>query len=102
MSLMGTHGDPGTWGIAEMEIRVLDCHGSQFPGCGLAGLLIRGRTLLNAGSAAAALTPEERSGVDRVLINHAHLDHIPELPCLADHLCCIRKRDPLMVIGTPG
>jgi cAMP phosphodiesterase len=85
--------------MAEMEIRVLGCHGSQLPGCGFTGFLINGTTLLDAGAVTSVLTLEEQSRIDHVLISHAHLDHIQELPSLADNLCYGCKKDPLTVIS---
>ncbi len=84
-----------------MEIRVLDCHGSQFPGCGFTGFLIDGRTLLDAGAATSVMTLEEQSQMDHVLISHAPLDHIREPVSRADNLCCIRRNHPLTVTSTP-
>ena len=75
-----------------MEIRVLGCHGSQLPGCGLTGFLIDGTTLLDAGAVTSALTLEEQVRVDHILITHAHLDHIRELSSLADNLCYYKER----------
>lgn len=82
-----------------MEIRVLGCHGSQLPGCGFTGFLIDGVTLLDAGATTSVLTLEEQARIDHVLISHAHLDHIRELPSLADNLCYTRKGNPLRVIS---
>jgi len=79
----------------------LGCHGSQLPGRGFTGFLIDGTTLLDAGAVTSVLTLEEQSRIDHVLISHAHLDHIQELPSLADNLCYIRKNDPLTVISMP-
>ena len=87
--------------MAEMEIRTLDCHGSQFPGCGFTGFLIDGRTLLDAWAATSVMTLEEQSQMDHVLISHAHLDHIREPASLADNLCYILRNHPLTVISTP-
>jgi len=84
-----------------MEIRVLGCHGSQLPGCGLTGFLIDGTTLLDAGAVTSALTLEEQVRVDHILITHAHLDHIRELSSLADNLCYYKRDYPLTVVGTP-
>lgn len=84
-----------------MEIRVLDCHGSQFPGCGFTGFLIDGRILLDAGAATSVMTLEDQSQMDHVLISHAQLDHIREPASLADNLCYIRRNHPLTVISTP-
>jgi ribonuclease BN (tRNA processing enzyme) len=87
--------------MAEMEIRTLDCHGSQFPGCGFTGFLIDGRTLLDAGAATSVMTLEDLSQMDHVLISHAYLDHIREPASLADNLCHVRRNHPLTVISTP-
>jgi cAMP phosphodiesterase len=87
--------------MAEMEIRVLGCHGSQFPGFGFTGFLINGRTLMDAGAVTSVLTPEEQFRVDHVLISHAHLDHIRDLASLADNLCYSPINRPLSVISTP-
>jgi cAMP phosphodiesterase len=90
----------GGRGMAEMEIRVLGCHGSQLPGFGFTGFLIDERTLMDAGAVTSVLTLEEQSRIDYVLISHAHLDHIRELASLADNLCCNPKNRPLTVIST--
>ena len=84
-----------------MEIRVLGCHGSQLPGCGLTGFLIDATTLLDAGAVTSVLTLEEQVRVDHILITHAHLDHIRELSSLADNLCYFKRDYPLTVVGTP-
>jgi cAMP phosphodiesterase len=84
-----------------MEIRVLGCHGSQLPGCGLTGFLIDATTLLDAGAVTSALTLEEQVRVDHILITHAHLDHIRELSSLADNICFFKRDYPLTVVGTP-
>jgi cAMP phosphodiesterase len=84
-----------------MEIRVLGCHGSQLPGCGLTGFLIDATTLLDAGAVTSALTREEQVRIDHILITHAHLDHIRELSSLADNLCYWKRAYPLTVVATP-
>jgi len=84
-----------------MEIRVLGCHGSQLPGCGLTGFLIDAKTLLDAGAVTSALTLEEQVRIDHILITHSHLDHIRELSSLADNLCYFKRDYPLTVVGTP-
>jgi ribonuclease BN (tRNA processing enzyme) len=84
-----------------MEIRVLGCHGSQLPGYGLTGFLIDGKTLLDAGAVTSVLSLEEQFRIERVLITHAHLDHIRELASLVDNICLLKRDDPLTVIGTP-
>jgi cAMP phosphodiesterase len=84
-----------------MEIRVLGCHGSQLPGCGLTGFLIDATTLLDAGAVTSVLTLEEQTRIDHILITHAHLDHIRELSSLADNICYLKRDYPLTVVSTP-
>jgi cAMP phosphodiesterase len=84
-----------------MEIRVLGCHGSQLPGCGLTGFLIDATTLLDAGAVTSVLTLAEQVRVDHILITHAHLDHIRELSSLADNLGYFGRDYPLAVVSTP-
>jgi cAMP phosphodiesterase len=84
-----------------MEIRVLGCHGSQLPGCGLTGFLIDATTLLDAGAVTSVLTLEEQARIDHILITHAHLDHIRELSSLADNICYFKRDYPLTVVSTP-
>ena len=85
-----------------MEIRVLGCHGSQLPGCGLTGFLIDGTTLVDAGAVTSVLTLEEQVRIEHILITHAHLDHIRELSSLADNLCYARRGTPLLVVAPEG
>jgi cAMP phosphodiesterase len=85
-----------------MEIRVLGCHGSQLPGCGLTGFLIDATTLLDAGAVTSVLTLAEQVRVDHILITHAHLDHIRELSSLADNLSYFKREYPLAVVSTPS
>jgi cAMP phosphodiesterase len=83
-----------------MEIRVLGCHGSQLPGCGLTGFLIDATTLLDAGAVTSVLTLEEQVRIDHILITHTHLDHIRELSSLADNICYFKRDYPLTVVST--
>lgn len=68
-----------------MEIRVLGCAGGKLPGYHLTSFLIDGQLLVDAGSAASALSLEEQRQVETVLISHAHLDHIGELFFMASY-----------------
>lgn len=82
-----------------MEIRVLGCHGSQLPGCGLTGFLIDAKILLDAGAVTSVLTLDEQAGISHILITHSHMDHIRELASLADNLCYLNRGYPLTVIA---
>ncbi len=77
-----------------MKIHVLGCHGSdiilghqqQSKCCRSTGFLFNDHLLIDAGTAASALTLEVQRKIGHVLLTHAHLDHIKELPALADNL----------------
>lgn len=68
-----------------MQFRVLGCSGSDVPGRKLTSFLLEGRLLLDAGSATSSLTIDEQMGVTDVLVTHAHLDHVRDIPFLADN-----------------
>lgn len=69
-----------------MQIRVLGCSGSLYPGEQSPGFLIDRRLLLDAGTVCGALNNDEQSQIESVLITHSHLDHVKGLASLADNL----------------
>jgi len=87
-----------------MKINILGSHGSDLlvkdgrrgHSCRSVGLLINDRLLLDAGTAASELTIEQQQSLEHVLISHYHLDHVKELPSLADNLVTMIQR-PLIV-----
>ena len=88
-----------------MKIRVLGCHGSDMlkktpeglHACRSVGLLIDDTLMIDAGTAASALTIEEQQHLQCVLLSHFHIDHLKELPSLADNLLSQQGPAPLMV-----
>ncbi|MBN1434200.1 3',5'-cyclic-nucleotide phosphodiesterase [Candidatus Fermentibacterales bacterium] len=66
-----------------MTMEVLGCDGGKQEGKFLVTMRLGDRVLLDAGSA-ASLSNEEQKAVEKVLISHAHLDHVHELGFLAD------------------
>jgi len=68
-----------------MIIRVLGCSGGEARGRRATSILIGDRLLLDAGSAASTLDPAEQMRLEWVLLTHAHLDHVKELPFLCDN-----------------
>ncbi len=64
----------------------------------MTSFLINEELLLEGGSAASGLTIEEQAKLTGVLVSHAHLDHIAELPYLADNIFGLRE-DSLKIIG---
>ena len=77
---------------------MLGCAGGKAPGCQLTSFLINEELLLEGGSAASGLTIDEQARLTGVVVSHAHLDHIAELPYLADNIFGLRE-DSLKVIG---
>ena len=69
-----------------MKIRVLGCSGAEFPGHYPAGFLVDGRMLFDAGTLNSVLDAKAQVKIRNIFITHAHLDHIREIPFLADNL----------------
>ena len=88
-----------------MKIRILGCHGSDLlvekdeglHACRSVGVLINDTLMIDAGTAASALTIEEQQHVQCVLLSHFHIDHLKELPSLADNLLSQQGTAPLVV-----
>lgn len=79
-----------------MRLRVLGCHGGESPSHRTTSFLINDKLLIDAGAATRGLTVSEQNAVDDVIISHAHLDHIRDLPLLCDNVIGIRT-SPLNV-----
>lgn len=67
-----------------MNVRVLGAFGSEGPGQRPSAFLVNDRTLVDAGSVSGALPLPEQLGVERVLLTHAHLDHVVGAAYLAE------------------
>ena len=63
-----------------MKLRVLGCAGTLTKTERTVGFLLDGRVLVDAGTVVTALTVAEQRRIDDVVLSHAHLDHIKELP----------------------
>ncbi|OPX41132.1 MAG: hypothetical protein B1H13_03705 [Desulfobacteraceae bacterium 4484_190.3] len=84
-----------------MEIRVLGCHGAQFPGYNTTGFLLNRNLLVDAGTVTSVLTQEEQINIDQILVTHAHLDHVKDIAFLADNLQ-LQKTYPVSIVTTQG
>lgn len=69
-----------------MKIEVLGCSGAAFPGHHPPGFLVGGTFLLDAGTLNAVLNETKQRRVRRIFVTHAHMDHIREIPFLADNI----------------
>lgn len=79
-----------------MKIQVLGGHGGLSPGFSTTSYLIDDKLLIDAGSVASAISIEEQSKIDHILISHCHLDHIKDLAFLSDN-CFGLKDKPFQV-----
>jgi ribonuclease BN (tRNA processing enzyme) len=69
-----------------MKFKVLGCYGSSEAGFNLTSFLINDKILLDAGDGVSSLTYEEQIQIKKIILSHAHLDHICSLPFLALNL----------------
>ena len=67
-----------------MDLRVLGCHGGTSARHRNVTFVLDGRLALDAGSVASGLELEEQARIEHVLVTHAHMDHIGDLPVLLD------------------
>ncbi len=79
-----------------MKIQVLGGHGGLAKGFSTTSFLIDEKLLIDAGSVAGALTIEQQTQIDHILISHCHLDHIKDLAFISDN-CFGLKGKPFEV-----
>lgn len=81
-----------------MKLRVLGGDGGVSKGYQTTSFLINHNILIDAGSAATALTVREQRKIDFVFISHSHLDHVKDLCFLADNVFAHRKT-PIQILS---
>src|SRR5262245_48903598 len=69
-----------------VAVRALGPYGGSAPGYRLTTFLLDGETALDAGCLTDALPLAAQRRIKRVLLTHAHFDHIASLPLLCDNL----------------
>lgn len=79
-----------------MRLRVLGCSGGELRRHRSTCFLVDGELAIDAGALTAALSLDELLEVHDILLTHAHLDHVKDVPLLADLLVGRRAR-PLIV-----
>lgn len=82
-----------------MKIQVLGCSATELPKSNLTSFLVDGKLLLDAGTIGSALDENEQWKIRHVLLSHAHLDHIKDLPFLADNISTNRKSHHVLVVS---
>lgn len=81
-----------------MQISVLGCNGSRDVGLNPTAFLVDKKILIDAGTCSEVLSNKVRSKIDNILITHAHIDHIADLPFLAQTAFDFRNK-PLNIYG---
>jgi ribonuclease BN (tRNA processing enzyme) len=79
-----------------MNVHVLGGHGGQAKGFATTSFLIDQKLLLDAGAVTTALTVDEQSKIENILISHCHLDHTKDIAFLCDN-CFGMKQKPFEV-----
>lgn len=84
-----------------MRIQVLGCSATELPDANLSSFLIDQEILLDAGTIGEMLHEKEQRKITHILITHAHLDHIKDLPFLADNLSMNGRDHSVTVMSIP-
>ena len=84
-----------------MRIQVLGAAGGELREHGSTCFLVDGRLAVDAGALTSRLDLAALDRIDHVLVSHAHLDHVKDVPLLAD-LMVGRRRRPVAVHASPG
>lgn len=84
-----------------MRLRVLGCSGGELPRHRTTCFLVDGRLAIDAGALTASLPLAALLRIDDIVLTHAHLDHVKDVPLLAD-LVAGRRRTPVRVHASPA
>ncbi len=69
-----------------MKVRVLGSSGSEVAGHRAPAFLVDGESLLDAGTIGLSLNIREERKLRRIILTHAHFDHIKGIPFMLDNL----------------
>lgn len=83
-----------------MKVKVLGCSAAELPEANLSSFLVDAKLLLDAGTIGEVLDEREQWKIKNVLITHSHLDHIKDLPFLADNISINNRLQGVNVIST--
>jgi ribonuclease BN (tRNA processing enzyme) len=84
-----------------VRLRVLGCAGGELAGHRATCFLLDDAVAIDAGALAASLSLEALDRLEAVVLTHSHLDHVKDVPLVAD-LVAGRRRRPLVVHASPA
>ncbi len=84
-----------------MKIRVLGCSTSDLSDVNLSSFLVDNQILFDAGTILSMIQEDEIWNIDQVVITHAHLDHVKDLPFFAETVYLSDKDHTINVISVP-
>ncbi|UCH80688.1 MAG: 3',5'-cyclic-nucleotide phosphodiesterase [Nitrospiraceae bacterium] len=84
-----------------MKIKVLGSSAVELPNANLTSFLVDDKILIDAGTIGAVLDEDRQWKIRHVLLSHSHLDHIKDLPFLADNISISRKKHSVSVYSSP-
>jgi len=82
-----------------VKIRILGSSGSEVSGHRAPAFLVDGETLLDAGTIGLALNIQEERKLRRIILTHAHFDHIKGIPFMLDNLVSRGRVHPITIIS---
>lgn len=83
-----------------MRLRVLGCAGGELPSRRTTCFLVDDAVAIDAGALTSSLPLEALDRIDDVVLTHSHLDHVKDVPLLAD-LVVGRRTRPIDVHASP-
>jgi len=82
-----------------VKIKVLGASGSEVGGYRAPAFLVDGHSLLDAGTIGLSLNIREEHKVRRIILTHAHFDHIKGIPFFLDNLVSRGRRTTVTVMS---
>lgn len=82
-----------------MKIRILGSSGSEVAGHRAPAFLVDHETLLDAGTIGLSLNIREEQKLRRIILTHAHFDHIKGIPFMLDNLVTRGRVNTITVIS---
>jgi ribonuclease BN (tRNA processing enzyme) len=82
-----------------LKIRILGSSGSEVAGHRAPAFLVDGESLLDAGTIGLSLNIREEQKLRRIILTHAHFDHIKGIPFMLDNLVTRGRVHAITVIS---